>query len=309
MMPDKTYHPREVLRNQEKNRKQKYSAQTTGKNWKINRKISINDNIISELRTRFKEDHSTPLFISRGKVDLFLKCKRCFYFAMNLGFRRLKPLPLPLNNLVDACFKNDMDYCRTNDIVHPVFSDNNLSLKPFNPEDFKLIQEWRDDMKSFIGATYHYEKYNWLLCGIIDDVLVDDNGMLYIVDCKSTSKISNIHTFDDVSFGASLKIQLEWYSWLLNKMGYEVSKTAYLVYYNAIQDKHLEPNEELSLMRFRRSLVSVECNWDWIEATLDEMKECLLQDKAPEQEFYNHKGKERNACDDCSYLNTYQKLQ
>ena len=29
MMPDKTYHPREVLRNQEKNRKQKYSAQTT----------------------------------------------------------------------------------------------------------------------------------------------------------------------------------------------------------------------------------------------------------------------------------------
>ena len=31
MTPDKTYHPREVLRNQEKNRKQKYSAQTTGK--------------------------------------------------------------------------------------------------------------------------------------------------------------------------------------------------------------------------------------------------------------------------------------
>ena len=90
MMPDKTYHPREVLRNQEKNRKQKYSAQTTGKNWKINRKISINDNIISELRTRFKEDHSTPLFISRGKVDLFLKCKRCFYFAMNLGFKKAK---------------------------------------------------------------------------------------------------------------------------------------------------------------------------------------------------------------------------
>ena len=27
-----------------------------------------------------------------------------------------------------------------------------MSLKPFNPEDFKLIQEWRDDMKSFIGA-------------------------------------------------------------------------------------------------------------------------------------------------------------
>ena len=132
--------------------------------------------------------------------------------------------------------------------------------------------------------------------------------MLYIVDCKATSKISNIRTFDDVSFGASLKIQLEWYSWLLSKMGYEVSKTAYLVYYNAIQDKHLEPNEELSLMRFRRSLVSVECNWDWIEATLDEMNECLLQDSAPEQEFYNHKGKEINVCDDCSYLNTYSKI-
>ena len=62
-MPDNTYHPREVLRNQEKNRKQKYSSQTTGKNWKINRKILINDNTISELRTRFKADHSTPLFI------------------------------------------------------------------------------------------------------------------------------------------------------------------------------------------------------------------------------------------------------
>ena len=33
------------------------------------------------------------------------------------------------------------------------------------------------------------------------------------------------------------------------------------------------------------------------------MKECLLQDSAPEQEFYNHKGKEINACF------TYPRLQ
>ena len=60
MMPDKTYHPREVLRNQEKNKqnillKLLEKLENKSKNF-------INDNIISELRTRFKEDFDPIIY-------------------------------------------------------------------------------------------------------------------------------------------------------------------------------------------------------------------------------------------------------
>ena len=113
----KKYNPGEVLHFQQQNNGNHYSPRTAGEFWKIKkRKISIGDNQIDTVRTRFKENNKTPFFVSRSKVDLFLKCPRCFYFVMKYGFREPGSFPLSLNNLVDACVKNDMDYCRSHDL-------------------------------------------------------------------------------------------------------------------------------------------------------------------------------------------------
>lgn len=227
---------------------------------------------------------------------------------MKYGFREPSSFPLSLNNLVDACVKNDMDYCRSHDRIHPIFTDSNLDLKPYNPEDFSIVQRWRDDMKSYIGATHLYKKYNWLLCGIVDDVMINNNGELVIIDFKSTTKNQDLNTFDEVPFSAGLKIQLEWYNWLFLQKGFSVDNTAYLIYYNAVKDKHLQHHENHSIMRFRRSAISIECELDWIEPAIDAMYECLKNTKPPKQNYYVLKGKERNKCDQCAYLNMYENL-
>lgn len=307
-MSNKKYNPSEALHLQQVNKKKKYNPRTAGEFWNVNRKIRIGDSQTSKLRTRYKSNNQTPLFLSRGKIDLFLQCPRCFYFIMKYGFRRISDLNLPLNNLVDACCKNDMDYCRQHDVIHPVFQENNIELKPYIPEDMHQLRLWRDDMKNYIGATYLYNKYNWLLCGIVDDIMVNDDGDLVIVDFKSTSKPNNIESFDDVSFSAGLKVQLEWYNWLFLQKGYSVDNTAYLIYYNAVQDRHLQPDEHFSLMRFRRSLVPIDCNLEWIEPTLDAIYDCLESPTPPNEEFYEDKKKTRNKCDQCAYINMYQQL-
>ena len=130
-MSNKKYNPAEVLHLQQQNSRSKYSPRTAGEYWKINKRtITIGDNQIDKVRTRFKENNKTPFFVSRSKVDLFLKCPRCFYFVMKYGFREPGSFPLSLNILVDSCVKNDMDYCRSHDRIHPVFTHSNLDLKP-----------------------------------------------------------------------------------------------------------------------------------------------------------------------------------
>ena len=75
---------------------------------------------------------------------------------------------------------------------------------------------------------------------------LNNDGELVIIDFKSTTKHQDLNTFDEVPFGAGLKIQLEWYNWLFLQKGFNVDNTAYLVYYNAVQDKHLQYHEDYS---------------------------------------------------------------
>ena len=69
-MSNKKYNPAEVLHLQQQNSGNNYNPRTAGEFWKIKkRKISIGDNQIDTVRTRFKENNKTPFFVSRSKVD------------------------------------------------------------------------------------------------------------------------------------------------------------------------------------------------------------------------------------------------
>ena len=71
-MNDKQYIPSEALHLQQAHKREKYNPRTAGEFWNIKRKIQIGDSKTSKLRTRYKSDNKTPLFLSRRKIDLFL---------------------------------------------------------------------------------------------------------------------------------------------------------------------------------------------------------------------------------------------
>ena len=96
--------------------------------------------------------------------------------------------------------------------------------------------------------------------------------------------------------GEAYKRQLEIYSWLLQKNGFDVSKVGYLMYYNGdTTQPHLGKT-----MQFRRTLVEFELDTDWIDNTVEGMFNCLQNDNAPKLD--------KEACEQCLYRETYQTL-
>lgn len=262
---------------------------------------------IGKLRVKYKSNAESPFALSRGKVSEFLSCPRCFYFRTKHGLQAPGGPPFLINSRIDALAKNEMDYIRFSEKydIHPVFKEHNLNLKPFVPENASDLKDWRDDSYRFLGITHLYEKYNFMLTGIIDDVMINEDGELVVIDFKATSKKTNILTFKDVSYGTAYQMQLEWYKWLLEQKGYKVSSTAYLLYWNADHSQeYLKENK----VNFKRTLVEINCDTSWVEDLIDDIFECLEQDSPPEIKTKQVKNKTKMTCDTCAFLNTYSKI-
>ena len=52
--------------------------------------------------------------MSRSKIDLYLRCKRCAYLDMRLQIKGPKPFPYNLNSRIDTLLKNEFDVARKN---------------------------------------------------------------------------------------------------------------------------------------------------------------------------------------------------
>ena len=144
-----------------------------------------------------------PFELSRGKIETFIKCPRCFFMEK---FQGIKPPGIPgflLNTNTDTLLKKDHDQYRGKE-PHPLMVKAGLEhLIPFEHED---LGKWEQSTQ--FGATpnhfntWHRES-NILFGGGLDDVWVelvrprevlgrDDapkgTGKLHIVDYKSTSQ-------------------------------------------------------------------------------------------------------------------------
>tara|TARA_B100001175_G_scaffold218736_1_gene186070 strand:- start:436 stop:1206 length:771 start_codon:yes stop_codon:yes gene_type:complete len=235
---------------------------------------------------RWSPNSEKPFKISRTKIELFCKCKRCFYREVRLGLRK-PPMPSwAINSAIDGLLKKEMDECRKEDRAHGIFTENHLNLKPFNHDD---IENWQN---AFHGIQYHDKKHNFLLYGGVDDVMIDEDGNLVVIDFKSTAKKSEINEAGDVYDNAKpYKRQLEIYSFLLQnqKEGFNVSDTGYLMYYNGDASKPYLGKD----MHFRRTLVKLPLSTDWIPKVIEEMYDCLHLDEAPPH---------NPECENCLYL-------
>ena len=209
--------------------------------------------------------------LSRSKIDLFLECPRCFYLDNKLGTKRPGFPSFNLNIAVDELFKKEFDVHRANGTRHPIMDEYELDAVPFAHAQ---LDAWRD---AFVGVSTLHEPTQLTVCGAVDDLWVKPDGTLIIVDYKSTSKAERIEALGDSSWEQQYARQLGVYRWLLEQEGFTVDPTGYLVYANASKDLDAFDNK----LVFETTLVSVATSTDWIEPTLQSIKECLESDTLP----------------------------
>lgn len=209
--------------------------------------------------------------LSRSKIDFFMECPRCFYADNKLGTKRPGFPSFNLNIAVDELFKKEFDIHREVQTPHPLMTEYKIDAVPFQ---HKMMNTWREN---FEGIAYTDEETGLIISGAVDDIWVTPTGSLIIVDYKSTSKDGSITELSDSPWDQQYKRQLGIYKWLLEKNGFTVEDTGYLVYANASKDEPHFNNE----LKFETTLVAVEAETAWIESTLKEIKETLESSELP----------------------------
>jgi len=237
-------------------------------------------------RRKLYDPRSKEVFtISRSKIDLFLECARCFYLDRRLGVSRPSMPSFPLNSAVDHLLKKEFDLLRKNKKAHELMKKFNIDAIPFS---HPKLSEWRDDMYRYVGASVIYEKTNFKVTGIIDDIWQDKKGNLMIVDYKSTSTKKEISLED--KWKQAYKKQVEVYQWIFRKMGFNVSDMGYFVFANAAKNREKFDGK----LEFVLSIISYRGNDSWVEPALLGIKKCLDLDKIPTS------GRD---CEYCKFIN------
>jgi CRISPR/Cas system-associated exonuclease Cas4 (RecB family) len=238
-----------------------------------------------------------PFKLSRSKLDLFLNCPRCFYLDRRLGVSRPAGFPFNLNSAVDTLLKKEFDIHRAKNTTHPLMKAYKLDLVPFQHE---MMDVWRENFK---GVQYLHEPTNFIITGAVDDLWVDPSTslgstrdrslragkerMIYVVDYKATSKLSEVTLDADWQIG--YKRQMEIYQWLLRQNGFKVSATGYFVYCNGKTDRKAFDAK----LEFDIKIIPYNGDDSWVEGTIIEAHECLIGPKPPLAD---------KDCDYCNYF-------
>lgn len=223
-------------------------------------------------RTRniFDPKSKAPFSLSRSKIDMFLNCPRCFYIDRRLGVGQPSGPPFSLNKAVDELLKKEFDTHRAAGNPHPLMERYGLDCVPFQHEK---MDQWRDN---FSGVQHLHGATNLLVTGAIDDLWLNSEGELHVVDYKATSNDKEITLDDD--WKIAYKRQVEVYQWLLRRNKFRVSDLAYFVYCNGKADKEAFDGQ----LEFDVKILPYEGDDSWVEQTIINAHDCLMQDDLPD---------------------------
>lgn len=224
-------------------------------------------------RTRnIYDPDSKELFrLSRGKIDNFITCPRCFYLDRRLGVAQPPGYPFSLNSAVDKLLKKEFDIHRAKGTKHPLMEKYGIGAVPLA---HKKIDEWRDSLRG--GITVRVDSTNVVITGGVDDMWVTPTGEYIVVDYKATAKDDEVTL--DAEWQDGYKRQMEIYQWLFRKNGFKVSDTGYFVYCNGKLDKEAFDGK----LEFEVKLIPYIGNTDWVEETILKAIECLKNNKLPD---------------------------
>lgn len=238
-------------------------------------------------RNLFDPKSEKPFKLSRSKVELFLRCARCFYLDRRMGVGQPSGPPFTLNNAVDALLKKEFDGYRERGEPHPLMQENGVRAVPFRHSQ---LDTWRSN---FVGVQHLHEATNLLVYGAVDDLWIGDEELLHVVDYKATSTDKMI-SLDD-PWKQAYKRQMEFYQWLLRRSGFNVSNVGYFVYVNGLKDGAVFD----SSLHFQTHLLSHQGSDDWVEQAIKDARACLDAAGPPEAAA---------SCDWCVYRRDAQLL-
>lgn len=216
--------------------------------------------------------------ISRSKLELFTKCRRCFWLDVARGVKQPPGFPFTLNNAVDYLLKEEFDSHREKKTRHPVMEKYKIDAIPFSHEN---MDKWRHN---FTGVQVHHEPSDFLIYGAVDDLWVDPDGKVSVVDYKATG--ANEHKIHD-----SYRRQMEIYQWLLRQNGLEVSDTGYFVFAKVNKASGFGNGE--AALAFDLFIEPMQGDDSWVEHTIMSARETYDAKEppmaSPECDFCNYR--------------------
>ena len=236
----------------------------------------------------YKPNQTEDFKLSRGKFSDFLSCPRCFYMDRVLGLAEPGMPGWALNSATDELLKKEFDECREKQIPHRLFK--SYGLEHVVPFKHKEMDAWRDSMRR--GLIYRFEDSNIILSGGVDDIWQDTKTQeLIVVDYKSQASNEIVETESYLAgvYHQSYKIQLDFYNYLLQGMGFKTSTTSYFLVVNA--DKTADGFH--GNMKFSETLIPYKNNISWIPFKVRDMINLINQGTLP---------KSHESCENCAYV-------
>jgi hypothetical protein len=192
-----------------------------------------------------------------------------------------------LNETTDLLLTKEFDVCRAAQIPHRLFKENGLEhLVPFRHPD---MDKWRDSLRH--GLMSRFEKSNIILAGGVDDIWQDTtDNRLVVVDYKSQANTKSLTPDSYLSdpYHEGYKVQIDFYSYLLQKMNFDVSETAYFLVCNADRGA----DGFFGNMSFSETFVPYTWSSDWVPGKVSEMIDLINKTQVPEG---------NPSCKNCAY--------
>ena len=226
---------------------------------------------------------SPDLFrLSRGKLEMFLECPRCFYLDRRLGVPRPDMPGFSLNIAVDALLKKEFDIHRAAHTAHPLMKAYKINAVPFAHEK---MDDWRDSLHK--GIEYHFPRTNLLITGGVDDIWQNNKHELIVVDYKATATDKEITL--DGEYKQAYKRQMEIYQWLLRQNGFKVADVGYFVFVNGQADREAFDGK----LEFDVTLLPHRGDDSWVAGAVRGAYKCLNGASVPKSNW---------DCKYCSYV-------
>jgi len=221
-------------------------------------------------------DKFSTLKLSRSSLKLFQDCPRCFWLDLYHKIKRPPGFPYTLSSAVDFLVKQEFDKYRKQGTLPPVFARHGIQAKLYpGPE----LAQWRENFK---GVQYFDEDLNAMLYGAVDDVLQFKDGSLAVVDYKSSGS-REIRIYPDY------QKQMEVYSWLLGRNGFQTYPEAYFVFYQVDKSGGGFQNA----LPFIEQLKSVKVDTSWVGDVFEQAVAVARRDTPPDLE---------TPCEHCIYV-------
>jgi len=243
----------------------------------------------------YRPNQQEDFRISRSKFSDFLTCPRCFYLDRVKGVQSPGMPAWSLNETTDHLLKKEFDECREEQLPHRLLLKQGVDyILPF---DHPSMDDWRDSLRK--GLEIRYKDSNIILSGGVDDIWINTKtNKLIVVDYKSQASNNEVDPFEYLEgvYHQGYKIQMDFYNYLLNEMGFETEDYSIFLVVNA--NRYAEGFN--GKLEFSETLVNYAHDTSWVDGKVREMIACLNSEEVPEENPY---------CENCAYIRASSSFQ